>query len=494
MKEHNYLYFKISLAFLLLLATVSVAYNYISHYVAEEYILEVNQKLYGGVADSTSIVAKPMTEGTIDQAAIMDIMHSMMVINPSVEVYLLDTVGTIVTHVAPNKKVKLTSVDLDPVKAFIQSGEDRPFLKGDDPRNPNTQNIFSAAPILNKGLLQGYVYIILASEEQMAVVSDLKGSYMFKLGKQMAWITLISAMLLGLLAIWFLTRNLRGIIETVQRFKEGDYSARITPDKSGDLVVLADTFNGMADQIVENIDQLKSVENLRRELIANVSHDLRTPLAIMQGYVETMQMKNETLTSSERDKYLKTVLNSSYRLSNLIAQLFEYSKLEAKQIEPKKEPFYIGELAQDVVAKYQILTKEKNIALSLDMPNSNRLPMVFADLGLVERVIQNLMDNAVKFTPTNGKIILQISPFKDHVQIKIADTGPGISKEDQVHIFERHTKASRSKEGTNSGAGLGLAIAHKILELHNATIRVQSKLNEGTAFMFQLPCHPHAPA
>ncbi len=485
MKKHNYLYLKISLAFLVLLATVSLTYNYISHYVAEEYILEVNQKLYGGIADSTSIVTKPMTDGTIDQAAIMDIMHSMMVINPSVEVYLLDTVGSIVTHVAPNKKVKLTSVNLEPIKKFIQLKEDRPFLKGDDPRNPNTQNIFSAAPILTNGLLQGYVYIILASEEQMAVVSDLRGSYMFKLGKQMAWITLLGAMLLGLLTIWFLTRNLRGIIQTVQRFKEGDYSARITPDNSGDLVVLADTFNGMADQIVENIDQLKSVENLRRELIANVSHDLRTPLAIMQGYIETMQMKNETLTSSEREKYLGTVLNSSHRLSKLITQLFEYSKLEAKQIEPKKEPFYIGELAQDVFAKYQILTQEKNITLSLDMPN--QLPMVFADLGLVERVIQNLMDNAIKFTPNNGKITLKISPLNHHVEIKIADTGPGISKEDQIHIFERHRKGAVS-----SGAGLGLAIAQKILELHNATIRVQSKLNEGTTFMFQLPCHIHA--
>ncbi len=482
MKKHNYLYFKISLAFLVLLATVSLTYNYISHYVAEEYILEVNQKLYGGVADSTSMVTNPMADGEIDQAAIMDIMHSMMVINPSVEVYLLDTTGTIITHVAPNKKVKLKSVNLKPVKTFIQSGEDRPFLKGDDPRNPNTQNIFSAAPILNKGLLQGYVYIILASEEQMAVVSDLRGSYMFKLGKQMAWITLLSAMLLGLLTIWFLTRNLRGIIETVQRFKEGDYSARITPENSGDLVVLADTFNDMADKIVDNIDQLKSVENLRRELIANVSHDLRTPLAIMQGYIETMQMKNETLTVAEREKYLGTVLNSSHRLSKLIAQLFEYSKLEAKQIEPKKEPFYIGELAQDVFAKYQILTKEKNITLSLDMPNN--LPMVFADLGLVERVIQNLMDNAVKFTPNDGKITLQISPLNHHVEIKIADSGPGISEEDQVHIFERHRKGEVS-----NGAGLGLAIAQKILKLHNATIRVQSKLNEGTTFMFQLPCY-----
>jgi len=118
-----------------------------------------------------------------------------------------------------------------------------------------------------------------------------------------------------------------------------------------------------------------------------------------------------------------------------------------------------------------------------------KLPMVFADLGLVERVIQNLMDNAVKFTPTNGKITLQLHPSSDFVEIKIADNGPGISEEDQSHIFDRYRKATRKGRSTNGGAGLGLAIAKKILELHDASIRVQSKLNEGTAFMFQLPTY-----
>jgi len=304
MKQLNYLYCKISLAFLLLIGAVSVAYNFISHYVAEEYVLEINQKLYGVVADSTAAVVKPMVNGEVDKAAIMDIMHSMMVINPSVEVYLLDTVGKIITYVAPNKKIKLEKVDLQPIKEFI-----------------------AAAPIIDKAILQGYVYIILASEEQMAVVCGLQSSYMYKLGKRMALITLLSAMLLGLLALWYLTRSLSGVIETAERFKEGDYTARIAPEDKGDLVMLADTFNGMADQIVANIEELKSVENLRRELIANVSHDLRTPLAIMQGYVETMLMKNGDLNKQDREKYLEIVLNSSQRLSGLITQLFEYSKL-----------------------------------------------------------------------------------------------------------------------------------------------------------------------
>jgi len=167
MKIQNYLYFKISLALLVLLTAVSMAYNYISHYVAEEYVLEINQKLYGNVAVGTAAEVKLiMVDGIVDKTAIMDIMHSMMVINPSVEVYLLDTTGAIVTYVAPNKKIKLKTVDLAPIKTFINADEEnRPFLKGDDPRHPSTSNIFSAAPILKNGILQGYVYIILASEE-----------------------------------------------------------------------------------------------------------------------------------------------------------------------------------------------------------------------------------------------------------------------------------------------------------------------------------------
>lgn len=486
MKKQNYLYLKISLAVLVLLAMVSVVYSVISRYVAEEYVLEINQKLYGHVADSTANVVKPMVNGEVKEEAIKDIMHSMMVINPSVEVYLLDTGGKIITYVAPHKKIKLKSVNLQPIKEFIAAGEERPFIKGDDPRHPDRQNIFSAAPIIDKEQLAGYVYIILASEEQAAVVCDLQSSYMYNLGKRMVWLTLIAAMIMGLIAIWYLTKNLRRIIRVVRRFKEGDYTARIPAENKGDLVVLADTFNEMADQIVANIDQLKSVENLRRELIANVSHDLRTPLAVMQGYVETMLMKNETLAPQDREKYLNTVLRSSERLSKLITQLFEYSKLEANQIIAQKEPFFIAELAQDVIAKYHILTQAKAIDLKLEMPQN--LPLVFADVALVERVIQNLMDNALKFTPNGGQIILQLSPSNRHVEIKIADTGPGISEEEQSYIFERYHKAAR-KGTQNGGAGLGLAIAKKIVELHDSTIQVHSKINEGTAFMFQLPAY-----
>ena len=307
-----------------------------------------------------------------------------------------------------------------------------------------------------------------------------------KLGASMFSLTLIGALLIGLLAIWFITRNLQRLIETVRRFKEGDYQARMATSGTDDLAGLANNFNDMADTIVANIDELKSVETLRRELIANVSHDLRTPLAIMQGYVETLLLKEDEVKPEDRKKYLKTIHDSGDKLSRLIAQLFEYSKLEANQIQPEKEPFFIAELAQDIFQKYQLLAKDKGITMHLNA-NSD-LPMVFADIGLVERVIQNLMDNALKFTPEGGEVTIELTGMDKSVEVKIADTGPGISSKEQAVIFERYRKVGK-EEGKSKGAGLGLAIVKKILELHNATIKVQSKLNEGTTFMFQLPSY-----
>ena len=485
-KRNNTLYWKISMTLLGLLVILGVMYVLITGYVAGQYFLEVNQRLYGNIAKSTVNEVKPLVDGEVDTTAIQDIMHSMMVVNPSVEVYLLDTVGNIITYVAPYKKVKLEKVNLEPIWQFIDS-EEIPFIKGDDPRHPDKLNVFSAAPIMEGDQLTGYVYIILASEEQAAVTSTLFGSYMLKLGSNMFFVALAGALIIGLLAIWLLTKNLRSIIETVRRFKEGDLQARVTDSNKGEMTLLADTFNDMADTIVGNIEELKSVENLRKELIANVSHDLRTPLAIQQGYVETLLMKDETISPEKRKQYLEIVLNSSEKLSGLIAQLFEYSKLEAKQIQPVKEPFFITELAQDVFQKYQILAGDKNIKMNLDM--SPDLPMVFADVGLVERVIQNLMDNALKFTPEGGNVTIALREMDNTVEVKIADTGPGIPENEQSFIFERYRKSERVKNEKQQGAGLGLAIAKKILELHDATIKVNSRLNEGTTFLFQLPAY-----
>lgn len=480
----NRLYWKISTTLLALMAVLGVVYVLISAYTADNYFKEVNQQLYGDVAKHLVRESKVKMTGARD-SAMHDIMHSMMVVNPSIEVYLLDTVGNIIDYVVPNQTVVLEKVNLEPVKKFIEN-DGHIFIEGCDPKSHTACNVFSAAQIYHDEKLQGYAYIILKGAAQQAVSHKLLNSYFLKSGTTLFLATLIGSLLIGLLAIWLITKNLQDIIATVRRFKEGDHKARIARANDKDLAMLSTTFNDMADTIEANIEELKSVENLRRELIANVSHDLRTPLAIMQGYAETLLIKNDNLSSEERQKYLQIVLDSSEKLSHLIAQLFEYSKLEAKQIQPNKEPFYLQELAHDVLQNYQLLAREKGINLKVE--TADNLPMVFADVSLVERVIQNLMDNALKFTQEGGNVTLALLPAGKCVEVRVSDTGPGISEKDQAVIFERYRQNAPSDK-KSKGAGLGLAIARMILELHDATIKVQSKINEGTAFMFRLPAY-----
>lgn len=482
MKAGQSLYWKISITLLLMLAILGIGYILITSYTSNRYFQEVNQRLYSDIAPHLVQETTPLVNGIPDTTATHDIMHSMMVINPSSEVYLLDPSGVIIDYVVPGKTVELKAVDLNPIKQFIKDNG-QCYVLGDDPRNRGEQKVFSAAPIYEKEKLTGYAYIILASEKQTEVASSLFSSFMLKSGAFLFFLTLIGAMLIGLLAIWFLTKNLQAIIKTFKRFKEGDYKARIEANTDGDLAILGSTFNEMADTIENNIEELQSVERLRRELIANVSHDLRTPLAIMQGYVETLIMKKDSISKADQEKYLGVVFDSSKKLSALVNQLFEYSKLEANEVKPEKEAFHLSDLAQDVSVKYEILAKQKGIKIKADVARD--LPMVFADLGLVERVIQNLMDNALKFTPKGGEITLRLQEVKNAVEVRICDTGPGIPEAEQAYIFERHRKVGKAQK-QNTGAGLGLAIVKKILEIHNSTIQVSSKINEGSEFWFRL--------
>ena len=187
----------------------------------------------------------------------------------------------------------------------------------------------------------------------------------------------------------------------------------------------------------------------------------------------------------ERDHYVAVIAKSVDKLSGLIDQLFEYSKLEARQIEPQKEAFSIADLAYDVFEKYESLARKRRIDLKLDI--EERLPLVFADISLVERVIQNLMDNALKFTPEGGEVRLKMHSDQKQVFVSIQDTGIGIPEHELSQIFERYKKASNTARSSKEGAGLGLAIAKKIMEIHDSTIRVLSQPNQGTTFQFFLP-------
>lgn len=480
----NLLFWKIAGVFTLLLVILGIVYGGIASWMSKRNFNAINQQLYGDIALHLASTTRPLRNGRPDTAVTHDIIHSIMVANPSVEVYLLDTQGKIIDYVVPDKSVKRHDVDLGAVKQYISDGGKK-YVSGDNPKRPDQKSIFSAAPIYENSKLTGYVYAILASEKQAAVVAEMNKDFYHSLGTAIFLATLLIAFVVGIITFFLITDSICKISAIVKRFKDGDYDARIEGYVKGNLGVLTSTFNEMADTIVENMNAITSMDRLRQELIANVSHDLRSPLSIMQGYIETLIIKKDSIPDKEKAKYLSIIMSSSKKLSHLVGQLFEYSKLEANQVQPNKEPFLLSELLSDILIKYEMPAKDGNIHLTMESPGN--LPAVFADIALVERAIQNLLDNALKFTPQGGRITITLQNKMTGIEVSVADTGSGIPLKDQPYIFERYKQLPDNENTYHEGMGLGLAIVKKILDLHQAAINIKSVPGAGTIFWFQLP-------
>jgi signal transduction histidine kinase len=484
-KFFSSLYWRISAAFLVILALVGLSYVYITAHSSIIYFQQVNQRLNRNTAGNIAAHSAPFKNGTVNDTAIAEMFHNIMVINPGLEVYLLDTSGKILSYYDPTRKIALDHINLFPVHEFIKK-HGRQFVKGDDPRHPGLQKVFSAAPVLSNGIITGYIYVVLASEEYDNVINCLRSDYMLQVGTAAMLITLLFALIIGLWIIWLITKNLRKVIEVMQKFREGDLSARIKMQSTGDVRELSGIFNEMADILTQDIEKLKEVEVLRRELIANISHDLRTPISIIHGYVETLFMKEKTISDKERKRYLNTIYDSTQKLEKLVNELFELSKLEANQVQPVKEPFFISELVSDISNKYQLMAENKSITLNTKL--SKETQQVFADLSLIERVMQNLIDNALKFTPSGGHIIIQTSKAEKGIRVSVSDSGVGISESERTLVFERYYKGHNFNKHKNN-AGLGLAITKKILDLHDSSLVLNSRVNEGSTFVFELPLY-----
>jgi len=413
-----------------------------------------------------------------------------MVINPSIEMYLLDSNGTIMAFSAPSQKVKRSKIALEPIKIFLTEADAFPIL-GDDPRDLKREKVFSVAPIPLHGVPTGYLYIVLGGEEYDSAVEMLQGSYILRLSLWAAAAGLMFALLAGLLLFNVLTRRVRQLASTMEMFAKSNFSEQVPlalDDRPSnwnhdEIDQLKTTFNRMAQRIQQQVATLKETDTLRRELVANVSHDLRTPLASLHGYLETLLMKTGTLTAEAQRPFLDIAIKQSDRLRQLVEKLFELAKLDSHEAQINHEPFSLAELVQDVAQKFRLAAETKQIKLQTRFLAD--IPFVTADIGLIERVLENLIQNALRYTPAGGTISVALSHKATAVAVQISDTGCGIPEQDLPHIFDRFYRGDQQQR--SDGAGLGLAITKRILELHGSTLEAQSTLNVGTTVTFQLP-------
>ncbi len=482
------LYSKLVGALLLLFCLLAALFFFLLKFSFEAYQDAITQELNRKLA--SELASEYLEAGELNVKTFQQRFDTAMRVNPSVENYLLDADGNVRASAVPSKKLAREQVDMAPVTRFLSGSAQLP-IRGDDPLDAQRKKIFSATEVHVEDAGSCYLYVILGGEQYDVVAERFQQGYILR---QSGWIMgagLICALLVGFIIFALVTGKLRRLAAAMDTFRRSNFNEKVlfrgtrSGDSGDEIDRLGATYNEMVEHITRQFRELQNSDEERRELIANVSHDLRTPLAALRGYLETLLMKEGTLSEQERRNYLEIATRQGERLTTLVARLFELAKLEGGQVEPNREAFQLGDLIEDIAQKFGLAAKQREVEIRTEIPGGD--PFVLGDIGLIERVLENLIENALRHTPAGGKISLALAPGEKKVTVEISDTGAGIAHEDMPHIFNRFYRGDKSRRQHTGNAGLGLAIVKSILSLHGSEIDVTSSRGEGASFRFALP-------
>ncbi|MCP4572300.1 MAG: HAMP domain-containing histidine kinase [bacterium] len=304
---------------------------------------------------------------------------------------------------------------------------------------------------------------------------------------------LVYAATSSLIIMAWTSRRVSRLSRGVAAFTAGDLRCRVPDGSKDEIGALGRDINAMASRIETMVEELQRKEQFQRDLVANVSHDLRTPLTAVRGYVESLNLQEEELSAGERRRYLDIINNKLDHLNELVEHTLVLSRIDSGQAAFRFEDFSPGELTGSVLQRCEPLAETRGVAVDLDLEPG--LPDVHADPLQISRVIQNLLENGIKFTPTGGRVHVTVRRDGAQVRFNVADTGAGIPAADLPHVFERFftgdkSRTARPVEGEpgrlQRSVGLGLAIASRIVAEHDGSLEVDSTEGEGSVFWFNL--------
>jgi signal transduction histidine kinase len=301
--------------------------------------------------------------------------------------------------------------------------------------------------------------------------------FLFEFWRQLLLAGIAAAAIALLVARWLargMTQPLRDMAKAARRMETGDYGQRVQTTSRDEVGRLAVAFNRMSGE-------LESLERLRRDLVANVSHELKTPISALRARLENLLDGVERADAAT----LQVMLSQTERLTRLVDQLLELSRLESGDVPIVREGLALRPLVERVLSEIDVVRARRDVELSEQVPDD--LPAVYADPERVHQVLFNLLDNAVRFTPSGGRVTVTAHSRNASVDVAVADTGPGIAPEHLPRLFERFYRVDSGRSRDEGGTGIGLAIARSVVEAQGGRIWAESEPGMGSTFTFELP-------
>lgn len=445
------------------------------------------------VAAEMAMLAHRQAPGSDSSSPLQAVVERLRVTNPGVDLYVLDASGRIHQRYPETAALQRQQVRLAPLRDFL-AGKPPPVL-GDDPLSAQGSKVFSAAALTLPGLPAGYVYVVLQGTAHDMAVADAgpQGALQIALGS----IGLVTplGLLAGLLSFRWVTRPLSQLTAEIQGAQAATHHAHppgvpadeaagepVLPRRTRDeIAILRQAFERLVRRNQRQWQSLASQDQQRREWLAHISHDLRTPLATLQGYLETVLLHSARLSDAEREQHLRTALSESQRLGRLAQALLDLARLEMGAVRPNLERFALDELVQDVIQKLALSAAARHKRLVPDVEPGLR--PVLADIGMIERVLTNLLDNAIRHTPDGGEVRVRLRPAGEQLRVAVADNGPGIPDALRAELFA----PTRQRRAGRDGGGLGLAVVQQMLLLHGSSLQLHDEAGCGAVFVFHLP-------
>lgn len=460
------------------------------HYAHGAYYDELRQRQ--GLVFAHSVVAMYpdlIKLESIDRDEVESRFKLMLRFESSSAIYLIDNQGRVRAGYTKQGFIgKKGMVSLKPIEALMQAPMGKAIF-GDDPDFPGEKCLFAAAPLSDTQNMSGYLYMLIRPQEAEPL-RILASSYANRTALLVALSASVLSAIFVLAAMGLITRPLSRLTEAADKVREEKIEDELDPtafpyhDRNDEIGHLSRAFRDMVQRLHQQIQRVRRMDATRRDWVASISHDLRTPLTSLTGHLETVIMHGNRMDAVERDRFLRIALKNAQHLDRLSASLFDFARLDSEEVRLEKVPSHIGELVDDIVLRFAPAAEARHVHIENVYPDA--LPLILIDAALIERALANLMDNALRYTPPGGIIGLSVHKEPDGILIAITDTGRGIAPADMPLVFDRFFQGTVHREGRGH-AGLGLAIVKRVAQLHNGRVHAENRPEGGARFTLWLP-------